>query len=86
MTISQEKLDKWRAFAEQNRTDLFTVRQLVAQGQSTGAAQLIAGMLESTLIAGLDMEAAGANRPVSLPPKPAPGTEWVDPDIHPSQD
>ena len=82
--VSQDRLDSWRAFAEQNRTDLFTLRQLIAKGQFTGATQLIGGMVEGTLIVGLDMEAAGANRPDTLPPKPAPGTKWVDTDADPA--
>jgi hypothetical protein len=73
--VPQARLDQWRAFTEQNRTDLLTLRQLVAQGQAVGATQLIAGMLESTLIAGLAMEDAGANRPATLPPKPRQGLD-----------
>lgn len=69
--IAQRKLDQWRAFAEQNRTDLFTLRQLISRGQGQAAAQLIGGMLEGTILIGLDMEEAGANRPATLPPKPS---------------
>ena len=72
--VNQFSLDKWRAYAEQNRTDLFTLRQLVAHGQREGAIQLIGSMVDQSTIAGLSMEDAGAARPAHLPPRPAPGT------------
>ena len=30
VNILQQQLDAWRAFAEQNRVDLFTLRQLIS--------------------------------------------------------
>ncbi|MGI4790247.1 MAG: hypothetical protein ACRYFS_15525 [Janthinobacterium lividum] len=74
VNVEQGELDKWRAFTKQTRTDLFTLRQLISRGQGPAAAQLIGSMLEQTIIAGLGMEDAGANRPPHLPARPAPGT------------
>ncbi len=68
--VTQARLDTWRAFAEQVRTDGFTIRQLVAGGQAIAAAQLLGGLIESALLAGHDMDEAGANRPKTLPPRP----------------
>ena len=73
-TVTQTRLDSWRAFAEQVRTDGFTIRQLVARGQGQAAAQLLGGLIESALLAGHSMDNAGANRPATLPPRPAPGS------------
>jgi hypothetical protein len=78
MNVTPGQLDAWRAFAEQTRTDMFTVRQLLAGGQGKAAAPLIAAVIENTIIVGLDMEGAGAARPTSLPPIPA--GEYVDED------
>jgi len=72
--VAQARLDSWRAFAEQTRTDLFTVRQFIAARQPDAANTLIAAMQDSAIIAGLDMEDAGANRPHTLPPKPGDGS------------
>ena len=73
-SISQVRLDRWRAYAEQTRGDMFTIRQLVAGGQKDAAVQLLGSVLDQSIIAGLDMEDAGANRPAHLPPRPASGT------------
>lgn len=72
--VSQADLDKWRAFTEQTRTDLITIRQLVAGGQNAAAVQLLGSALDQTLIAGLSLDDAGANRPAHLPRRPSPGT------------
>ena len=72
--VSQARLDQWRAYAEQTRGDMFTIRQLVTSGQKDAAAQLLGSVLDQSIIAGLSMEDAGANRPAHLPAKPAPGT------------
>ena len=69
-TVTQARLDAWRAFAEQVRTDGFTIRRLVAAGQGEAAQQLLGGLIESALLAGHDMDEAGANRPATLPPRP----------------
>jgi len=74
VTVSQARLDQWRAYAEQTRTDLFTLRQLVASGQKEAAVMLAGSVIDQSIMAGLDMEDAGANRPAHLPAKPAPGT------------
>ena len=36
--------------------------------------QLLGSVLDQSIIAGLSMEDAGANRPAHLPKRPAPGT------------
>lgn len=74
VTVSQARLDQWRAFAEQTRTDLFTLRQLIASGQKEAATMLAGSVIDQSIMAGLDMEDAGAHRPAHLPAKPAPGT------------
>ena len=74
VTVSQARLDQWRAYAEQTRGDMFTIRQLVAHGNKDAAVQLLGSVLDQSIIAGLDMEDAGANRPKHLPARPAPGT------------
>ena len=74
IVVSQTRLDQWRAYAEQTRTDLFTLRQLVASGQQEAAVMLAGSVIDQSIVAGLDMENAGANRPAHLPPRPAPGT------------
>ena len=68
--VPQAQLDRWRAYAEQMRVDLLNVRQLVARGQGTAATQLLGGMLDSTLIVGVTLDDAGANRPGTMPPRP----------------
>ncbi|MGI4790372.1 MAG: hypothetical protein ACRYFS_16155 [Janthinobacterium lividum] len=73
MNVTQADLDTWRAFTEQNRTDLLTLRQLIASRQTDAADQLIASALHQTLIAGRMLDDAGANRPAHLPARPAPG-------------
>lgn len=70
VTVSQAKIDRLRAYAEQMRVDILNVRRLVARGQMTAADQLLGGMLDSTLIAGLSLDDAGANRPSTMPPRP----------------
>ena len=70
VTVSQAKLDRLRAYTEQMRVDLLTVRMLVARGQGTAAGQLLGGMLDSTLLAGMSLDDAGANRPDTMRPKP----------------
>ena len=69
VTVSQEQLDRWRAYAEQMRLDLLNVRQLIARGQGQAAAQLLGGMLDSTLIVGVTLDDAGANRPGTMRPQ-----------------
>ena len=70
VTVSQAKLDRLRAYTEQMRVDLLTVRMLVARGQGTAAGQLLGGMLDSTLLAGMSLDDAGANRPGTMRPRP----------------
>ena len=70
MNVTQERLDRWRAYAEQMRVDLLNVRQLVARGQRQAATQLLGGMLDSTLIVGVTLDEAGANRPGTMRPRP----------------
>jgi hypothetical protein len=71
VNVPQGRLDMWRAFAEQTRTDLMTLRLLVARGQTQAADQLLASMLEQTLIVGLSLDDAGANRPPGMRPRPS---------------
>ena len=70
VNVAQEDLDQWRAFAEQVRTDAFTVRQLIARGQTDAATELLGAVIQSAIICGLGMEQFGANRPSTLPSKP----------------
>ena len=74
VSVSQTRLDQWRAYAEQTRTDMLTIGQLVAHGQKDAALQLLHSVKDQSIIAGLSMEDAGANRPAHLPARPAPGT------------
>lgn len=69
--VPQAQLDRWRAYAEQTRTDLLAVRQLVASGQKEGAGQLLSALLENTLIVGHSLDEAGANRPAGMKPRPS---------------
>ena len=59
VSVSQARLDQWRAYAEQTRGDMFTIRQLVAHGNKDAAVQLLSSVLDQSIIAGLDMEDAG---------------------------
>jgi len=70
VNVPQEQLDRWRAYAEQMRVDLINVRQLISRGQGQAAAQLLGGMLDSTLIVGVTLDDAGANRPAGMRPRP----------------
>ena len=70
VNVLQQQLDQWRAYAEQTRVDLLTVRQLISRGQGPAAEQLIGGMLDSTLIVGVTLDDAGANRPATMRPRP----------------
>lgn len=74
MNVSQEDLNLWRSFTEQMRTDLLTLRGLVASGQRDAADQLIASAVHQTLIVSRFMEDAGADRPAHLPARPPAGT------------
>ena len=74
VTVTQAALDQWRAYAEQTRGDMFTIRQIVAHGNKDAAVQLLGSVLDQSIIAGLSMEDAGANRPKHLPARPAPET------------
>ena len=80
MSATQAGLDLWRAYAEQMRTDLLTLRGLVAAGQQDAADQLIASAVHQTLICARSLDDAGANRPAHLPPRPAPGAYDYDDD------
>lgn len=68
--VPQAQLDRWRAYAEQTRIDVLSVRQLVAGGQKEGAGQLLTALLENTLIVGHSLDDAGANRPAGMKPRP----------------
>ena len=68
--VTQEQLDRWRAFAAQTLADVREVRQLIARGQTTAADQLLHGVHDSAIVAGLGMEDAGANRPAGMRPRP----------------
>lgn len=70
MNVTQEQLDRWRAFAAQTLADVRQVRMLIARGQTTAADQLLHGMHDSAIIAGLGMDDAGANRPATMPARP----------------
>jgi hypothetical protein len=74
MNVSQDSLDLWRAYTEQMRTDLLTLRGLVASGQTDAADTLIGSAVHQTLICARSLDDAGANRPAHLPPRPEPGT------------
>jgi len=51
-------------------TDVREVRRLIARGQTTAADQLLHGMHDSAIIAGLSLDDAGANRPITMRPRP----------------
>lgn len=68
--VTQEQLDRWRAFAAQTLTDVREVQRLIARGQTTAADQLLHGMHDSAIIAGLAMDDAGASRPAGMLPRP----------------
>jgi hypothetical protein len=70
MSVTQEQLDRWRAFAAQTLVDVREVRRLIACGQTMAADQLLHGMHDSAIIAGLGMDDAGANRPAGMPARP----------------
>ena len=77
MNASQADLDLWRAYTEQMRTDLLTLRGLVASGQRDAADQLIGSVVHQTLLCARSLDDAGATRPAHLPARPAAGT-YVD--------
>ena len=58
------------AFAAQTLADVREVRRLIARGQATAADQLLDGMHDSAMIAGVSMDDAGANRPAGMRPRP----------------
>ena len=68
--VLQAKMDRWRAYTEQMRVDILMVRRLIARGEGTAAAQILGGMLDSTIMAGVSMDDAGANRPAGMPARP----------------
>ena len=68
--VPQAQLDRWRAYAAQTLTDVREVRRLIARGQTTAADQLLHGMHDSAIMAGLSMDDAGANRPGTMRPRP----------------
>ena len=70
VTVLQAQLDRWWAYAAQSRTDVREVRRLIARGQTTAADQLLHGMHDSAIIAGLSLDDAGANRPITMRPRP----------------
>ncbi len=70
VNVTQEQLDRWRAYAAQTLTDVREVRRLIARGQATAADQLLHGVHDSAIIAGLGMDDAGANRPGTMRPRP----------------
>ena len=70
VTVLQAQLDRWRAYAAQSLTDVREVRRLIARGQTTAADQLLHGMHDSAIIAGLSLDDAGANRPGTMRPRP----------------
>ncbi len=71
LNVTQEQLDRWRAFAAQTLKDVRQVRMLIARGQDQAADQLLHGMHDSAIIAGLTMDDAGANRPATSPVRPS---------------
>lgn len=77
---SQAVLDLSRAYTEQMRTDLLTLRGLVVGGQTQAADTLIGSALHQTLVCAHSLDDAGANRPAHLPARPAPGTYEYDDD------
>ena len=79
MNVSQVNLDLWRAYTEQMRTDLLTLRGLVAGGQMQAADTLIGSAVHQTLLCARSLDDAGANRLAHLPKRPEPG-EYVDED------
>lgn len=55
MNVTQEQLDRWRAYTEQTRIDLLAARQVVAGGQLQGGDQVLGALLENTLIVGQEL-------------------------------
>ena len=70
VTVPQAQIDRWRAYAAQTLTDVREVRRLIARGQTMAADQLLHGMHDSAIMAGLSMDDAGANRPGTMRPRP----------------
>ena len=70
VTVPQAQLGRWWAYAAQSLTDVREVRRLIARGQTTAADQLLHGMHDSAIIAGLSLDDAGANRPITMRPRP----------------
>ncbi len=67
---TQAQLDRWRAYVAQTVRDVREARMMIARGQATAADQLLGGVLESSLIVGVAMDDAGANRPAGMRPYP----------------
>lgn len=78
MTIAQETLDRWRAFAEQVRTATFSVRHAYARGQREQAQDTLQGLHADAIAAGLSLDAAGARTPPALPTAPAVPLHLLD--------
>lgn len=68
--LAQAHLDRWRAYVAQTVRDVRQARMMIARGQATAADQLLGGILESSLIVGVAMDDAGANRPAGMPARP----------------
>ena len=68
--LTQAQLDRWRAYVAQTVRDVREARMMIARGQAKAADQLLGGVLDSSLIVGVTMDEAGANRPAGMRPYP----------------
>ena len=63
MIVPQVALNVWRAACDQAIADLFRVRKLLADRRPHDADQVIARMIEQSVVLGLSMQQAGAQHP-----------------------
>lgn len=69
VVVTQINLNAWRSFVEQGRTQLTTLRQLLARRQDAAALGLLDALHENALLLELDLGHAGAAPPGTAPPR-----------------
>ncbi len=68
MNIPTEKLTAWNRFAELARNTAIAARLAYARGERDKGRKFLQDLEQAAAAASVDMEAAGADRPASLPP------------------
>ena len=67
MNVSNEKLTAWNRFAELARSTAIAARLAYAHGNTDQGVSMLHGLEEAAAATSVSLEAAGADRPQSLP-------------------